>query len=414
IAREYARIKPSALMTGWAPGRSAYGEQFHRAASVLAAMTGNIGKRGAFVSGGTNIIDLGRLDNKIPVPEVKHNQIHNTYLYDSLLQDPAKSSIAECKILYFVGANFLNQHLNLNKGKQALLKQDFMVVHDLFLTPTAKYADIVLPVTHYLEQDDIGIPWAGGDYVIYMNKAVEPVPGPRSDLRIFTELAGRIGIDKFNEKTDEEWMEEILKSNPGFPDLKTLKEKGIYRFKTENPLVAFSQQIEDPDNNPFPTPSGKIEIFSSKFDNMNNPLIPPIPKYIAPWEGPDDQMVKKYPIQLISPHSKARINSQLNNIKKVQKLKDDDLWMNTEDANRRGIKDRDMVYVFNKRGRIYTRAKVTEAIMQGVASIDQGQWYKPDSKGTDLGRCVNVLTLDKKSPAGAISSNTSLVQIEKA
>ena len=124
--------------------------------------------------------------------------------------------------------------------------------------------------------------------------------------------------------------------------------------------------------------------------------------------------IDTHPIQLISPHSRARINSQLDNIEEIKKLKDDDLWMNPEDAHKRGIKDRDMVYVFNKRGRIYTRVKVTETIMAGVASIDQGQWYKPNSQDIDLGGCVNVLTLDKKSPTGAISSNTCLVQIEKA
>ena len=413
IAREYAKIKPSALMTGWAPGRSAYGEQFHRAASILAAMTGNIGKKGGFVSGGTNVINSGRLDNKIPVPEVKHNQIHHTDLYDSLLQGMTKNEPAECKLMYFIGSNFLNQHLNLNKGRQALSKQDFIVVHDLFLTPTAKYADIVLPVTHYLEQDDVGLPWTGGTYAIFMNKAVKPIPGPKSDLRIFTELAGRIGISKFNEKTDLEWIAGILQNKQNFPELKTLKDKDIYRFKTDAPLIAFSDQIKDPANNPFPTPSGKIEIFSSRFSDMKNPLIPPIPKYIAPWEGPDDKITEDYPIQLISPHSKARINSTLDNIEEIKKLKDDDIWINHEDAHKRGIKDGDMVYVFNKRGKIYTRAKVTEAIMPGVTSIDQGQWHDPDSQGIDLGSCVNVLTLDKKSPTGAIASNTCLVQIEK-
>jgi len=414
IAREYAKHKPAALMTGWAPGRSAYGEQFHRAASVLAAMTGNIGNRGGFVSGGTNVIGLGQLDDNIPVPRVRHNQIHNTDLYESLLQGGAKGKSAECKLMYFIGANFLNQHLNLNKGRQALTKQDFIVVHDLFLTPTAKYADIVLPVTHYLEQDDLGLPWTGGEYGIFMNKAVEPIPGPKSDLRIFTELAKRIGIRDFNDKADMEWIDTILRNEPDLPDLKALKEKDIYRFKTNGPLIAFSDQIKDPVNNPFPTPSGKIEIFSSRFNDMKNPSVPPIPKYIAPWEGPDDKIAEEYPVQLISPHSRARINSQLNNIGEIKKLEDDDLWMNPEDAHKRGIKDRGMVYVFNKRGRIYTRVKVTEAIMPGVASIDQGQWYEPDSQGIDLGSCVNVLTLDKKSPTGALSSNTSLVQIEKA
>ena len=179
-------------------------------------------------------------------------------------------------------------------------------------------------------------------------------------------------------------------------------------------MVVFSDQIKDPASSPFPTPSGKIEIFSSRFNDMKNPSVPPIPKYIAPWEGPDDKIAEEYPVQLISPHSRARINSQLNNIEEIKKLEDDDLWMNPEDAHKRGIKDGDMIYVFNDRGRVHIRARLTETIMPGVANIDQGQWYDPDSQGIDQGCCTNVITLDKKSPAGALSSNTCLVQIKKA
>ena len=87
--------------------------------------------------------------------------------------------------------------------------------------------------------------------------------------------------------------------------------------------------------------------------------------------------------------------------------------MNPEDELTRGIEDGDKVYVFNERGRICTKVKVTNAIMPGVASIDQGQWYDPDSNDIDFGSCINVLTRDEKSPVGAFTSNTCLVQIEK-
>lgn len=246
-----------------------------------------------------------------------------------------------------------------------------------------------------------------------MNRAVEPVPGLKSDLEIFTSIAKRIGIDNYNEKTTEEWLEEILKKEPGLPDLRILKEADLYKFNIDTPEVAFKKQIEDPDNHPFSTPSGKIEIFSNRFNNMENPLIPPIPKYIPPWEGPDDNRIKDYPIQLITPHSRIRINSQLDNIEGMKKSDDDYLWINPVNANKRNIADGDTIYVYNDRGRIRTKVKVTGKIMPGVASMDQGKWYDLDERGIDNGGSVNVLTLDRMSPTGAFTSNTCLVQVEK-
>ena len=415
LAREYAGAKPAALLTGWSPGRSAFGEQFHRAASTLAVMTGNIGIKGSFVSGGADLIDLGAFKDRIPVPQTSHNIVHKTDLYDAIIYGKSKNYPSDCKLLYLTGSNLLNQHLNLNKGKKALLCPDFIVVHDLFLTPTAKYADIVLPVTHFLEHEDIGQPWIGGPYLIFMNKVIQAISGgPKSDLKIFSELAAELQINNYNDKTDEEWLGFLLEREPGFPDLSTLRKESVFHFKNNNFKIAFKEQIENFKKHPFPTPSGRIEIYSSKFAEMNNPLIPSIPKYIPTWEGPEDKLAQDFPIQIIGPHSRARVNSQFYNIKKFKKLKDDALWINPEDALARGIEDGDKVYVFNERGRICTKVKVTDAIMPGVASIDQGQWYNPDSNGTDFGSCINVLTRDKKSPVGAFASNTCLVQIEKA
>lgn len=430
VARDYATLKPSKLLTLGAPGRTAYGEQFHRAASTVAAMAGNIGIYGADPAGfglspvglrpvaGTGLI--GRdLPGNLPEGARQRPAVHITKIWDAILKGTDAGYPADLRMAYITNSNALNQFMNTNKAVSALESLESIVVHEQFMTPTAMYADVVLPVNTHLERNDIIRPWQGGPYCIYMNQAIAPLYESLSDLDICTRLAKLLGITGYSSKTEDQWLEgfwqdarDMTDTTP-LPDYQTLKQTGCFKWKLDQPVIAFKDQIEDIQRHPFPTPSGRIEIYSEQIEKKNTPNLPPIPMYIEPWEGRDDPAAENYPLQLISTHSKRRIHSNLHNIAWLRDLEPHKVWINTADAKKRGIQNNDRVSVFNDRGRVCIQAKVTERIMPGVVSMGQGAWFTPDAQGIDRGGCVNVLLDDRHSPAGAFCSNTCLVEIKK-
>jgi anaerobic dimethyl sulfoxide reductase subunit A len=289
------------------------------------------------------------------------------------------------------------------------------------MTASAQYADVVLPVCTFLERNDVYAPMGSGAFAL-MNKAIEPLGESKSQLDICQALAPKLGITDYNDKTDEEWLRSIhakWSEEAGLPDFDTLCRQGIARaaLDMEAKSAAAAPAVEKApaaeSGKLFATPSGKIELFSQLVSDMNHPQIPTVPTYIETWESTNDPLAEKYPLQLITPHFKRRAHSQFDNLPWLRELQDQLISVHPLDAEKRNIKDGDMVRAYNDRGRMLIRANVTERIMPGVVAIPQGAWFDLDKNGVDRGGCGNTLTKNVTSPAGAFAPNTALIQIEK-
>ena len=453
LAREYATKRPAALVAGWGPARTAFGEQYSKAANVLCAITGNIGIEGGYASGfmrayysRERIVPRGKKNNETISPEEKrpkkprlqdnpvdfgappredalyklrggtnpsNTRIHYNDCYEAILQGKKGGYPADIKMAYIAGTNRLNQFCNVNKGVKALKSLDFIAIHEQFMTPTAKFADIVLPINTFMERNDAAVPWLGSPYYIYLNKAIDSLYESKSDLEICRELSKRLGIkSSLLDLPEDQILRLFTAPRKDIKSYNKMKRYGYYKVKVDDPFVAFKEQISDPEKFPFPTLSGKIEIYCEHIAEKNNPLMPPIPKYFTHNENYDSPKAKQYPLQLLTPHNKRRTHSSLNNLPWLEEIEPHRAWINSIDAKKRGIKNGDIVDVYNDRGRIRIPVKVTERVIPGVVVVFQGSWYNPNKEGVDLGGCANVLTKDGHSPGGAFPMNSTLVQVE--
>ncbi|MBW1837203.1 MAG: molybdopterin-dependent oxidoreductase [Deltaproteobacteria bacterium] len=437
LGREYATIKPAALIAGWGPARAALGEQYCRAANVLCTLTGNIGIPGGYASGfmraySSRETASGSHGSKNPVeqgapprPYSLHKlrggtnpssaRIHSAKVFDAMLRGRAGGYSTDLKMAYVVASNFINQHSNTNKGVEAFKALEFVVVHEQFMTPTAKFGDIVLPVNTFMERSDIAPPWLGSPYYIYLNKAVDSMYDTKSDLEIVRMLSKKLGLPaKLADLEEEQILKRIAARRNDIDDFEKLQKNGVLKIKLKQPVISFKEQVNDPENHPFSTLSGKIEIDCDHLAEMEHPLIPSIPRYLTHEEGYDSPLSRKYPLQLLTTHHKTRAHSTWYNVAWLREVEPHAVWINPKDAEIRRIREGILVDVFNDRGRIRLPAKVTERIMPGVVNVSQGAWYDPDENGVDRGGCANVLTEDAHSPGGAHHMNSALVQIELA
>ena len=171
---------------------------------------------------------------------------------------------------------------------------------------------------------------------------------------------------------------------------------------------------------PWPTASGKIEIFSTYLAQIHDWSrtaygyeIPAIPKWIEPWEWLNSSQTTQYPFHLVTPHPRWRTHSIFHNIALLRETYEQEVTLNANDAKKLGIKTGDIVELWNARGRVIVPAYVTERCMPKVVVLHEGAWMDRDKIGVDRSGNPDFLTLDEPSPAGAFAYNTVLVNIKK-
>ena len=432
LAIRYATAKPAALIQGFGAQRHAYGEQSARGGILLACMTGNVGISGGWACG--NGLCTRHPYPGLPNVSNPYGMAIPTYLWtEAILRGHEMTALdgvtggeqlqSDIKMMVNLAGNCLiNQHGDINRTKEILAdtsKCEFILCSDLFMTASAKFADILLPGVSFFEGENIVVPWQYGDFLGFNNQVIEPLYEGRFEYDWLSEVAEKIGLGpQFTEgRTFGQWLEycynDLRKREPELPDYEVFKEAGVYRYQNNPDVIAFQKQRRDPEKYPFPTPSGKVEIFSEKiYRTEYRDFMPAIPRYVDPPEGPNDPLTEKYPLQLIGWHTKRRCHSIHDNNLGMHKLDPQCLWMHPDDAAKRHIADGQEVLVWNDRGRMRIPVKLTDRVMAGVVALSQGAWYDPDPDGTDRGGCINVLTSLRPTPyARGNGQHTNLVEV---
>jgi len=373
LAIAYANAKPAAIYRGMGCTRgSLYGDLSFRAINTLAALTGNIKVESPrnFIYNAATFLTHG-------VPQF----VTLLQMYETILTGEPHT----IKSLWITRHNVVNQDPNFNKIVGELLPQlELVVVADLFMTTSARYADIVLPTCSHFEFDDLAAPIGNGshNFLQLQQKVIEPLYESRSDLDIYASLAKRMGIEGFLDKTPVEYLEMVLAS--GHPSMEG---------------ITLAQLKEGPapptpyDAPPFATLSGRMEFYSERLKPFGQEL----PLYLEPSESPNRPLAKKYPLTFSSTHPKYRLHSMFANVSWIREL---DLGpvlnINPADAAPRGIHDSSLVRTFNDRGEVQLKARVHQGIRPGLVNLSQG-WSPGDYvKGTH-----QALTHETINPAQA-------------
>ena len=276
----------------------------------------------------------------------------------------------------------------------------FIVTHDIFMTPTARYSDIILPVSTFLERADAIV--SGDNRLFYSTQAINPVGDILNDYDILSKLAYRLGFGKkFTEgRTAEEWLNYLIKQSK-INDIDRFKKTGCFVGK-EQKRVAFSEFIKNPKRFPLKTRSGKIEIKSQLFSMAGFSAIPTVRIY---------EPNERYPLKMITPHSKYLVNSQNYNLNWTGKIMEKTLMMNNEDGLKRGLQNGSWARVESEQGVMEIKITLTKDIIAGCAVLYQGGWTNLDENGVEKGNAANSLTAARPT-LPSYGSRTHLTFVE--
>ncbi|WP_153980214.1 molybdopterin-containing oxidoreductase family protein [Paenibacillus xylanilyticus] len=361
-----------------------------RSIACLPAITGQWLKRGggavrtnSYASTNSDALERPELRSNPEARVVNMNRIGEALLED---QQPIRALMVYC-------SNPLVVAPDTERVERGFAREDlFTVVHDLFMTDTAKYADIVLPAKSSFEATDLYTSY-WHQYVHLQEPVIAPIGESKSNVELFSLLGQAMGYDPeiFGETPEQMIADALADTGNPYMNGVTLEALQEHRF------VKLDMSSHDSFLEQLPTPSGKIELYS---ETMAERGLPPLPTYRALVEGydgehpagPDDV----HPLMFLSPPNHNFLNSTFANTEKHQRMeKMPMLQIHPEDAAHRNIEDGDAVVVWNDRGRIELTAKVSESMLPGTV-ISQGLWWD----GSGRKQRVNSLTSNRLSDMG--------------
>jgi anaerobic selenocysteine-containing dehydrogenase len=427
LAREYATTPPAAIREGVAVERCPGGGDAVRAITCLPALIG----AWRHVGGGAvempiyefpmSVAHVSRPDWIKPGTRVLNELDLGAALTGKMKLDPPIKSV------FVYNSNPVSQAPDAGELVRGLQREDlFTVCSELFITDTAKYADILLPSTMQAEQYDIMVTW--GHLYIMLNQPAIPAPGECvANIDLFRKLAKTMGFnDDYWDLTDDEWLTLSYDwSSPALEGitLDVLKKDGWKRLNVGMPDVRAPHA-----NGNFKTPSGKCEFKSSMAEGGNMVLdvwrsgytemqvggyVDPVPNYIPPHEAIDSESKKtvQFPLNLISPKPHAFLNTQYGNEGPQMKRQGEQrIMINPSDAASRSIANGAYVRVFNERGTFEAKADLTDDVGAGLIVTNVGHWPGLNRTGT----AVNSTTAPRHAnlgQAGVYSDNR--VEVER-
>ncbi|WP_409304334.1 molybdopterin oxidoreductase family protein [Peribacillus sp. SCS-155] len=379
LARMYAQTSPSMIRIGNGLQHHDNGGMCIRTIACLPALTGQWLVEGGGAMKGNSAF-LAHNAAALQRPDLlknKNTRVINMNALGKALMDEEKP----VRSLFVYSSNPAVIAPNANKVREGLMRDDlFTVVHDLFLTETAQYADIVLPATSSFETTDFFASY-WHHYMQIQLPVTQPFEEAKSNADVFRLLAEGMGFaEQAFKDSDEDMIRQAL-DNPSNPYLEGI----TYESLLENQFVKAKAKPIFPGK--LPTPSGKIELYSER---MLRDGYDPLPTYREIETDSD------LPFLFIPAPNHNFLNSTFsNNDKHVSLEKEPKLHMNSDDALKLGVQDGDMVRIWNGRGECELKAAVGDNVLQGVL-VSQGLWAdRPGAK-----QLVNALTPDRISDMG--------------
>jgi len=394
LARDYASVKPAAIRVNYGLQRHAGGGMAVRTIACLPALVG--AWRDAAGGVVLTTADFYTLDHKtLERPDLIRGKPRT--INQSALGDALTSAQPPVKAIYVYNNNPVAVCPDSNQVIAGFSRPDlFAVVHDIFMTDTADYADIVLPATTQLEHYDVHKSY-GHLYVLANNPAIAPVGEAKPNSEVFRLLAKRMGFaETCFDDTDEDLCRQALAS--GAPRMRgiewdSLKERGWQRLAVPEVYAPFAE-------GGFPTPSGKCEFYSETAVKLG---LDPLPCYTPPRENVHSapELAQRYPLAFISPPCRNFLNSSFANLPfALASEKEPRLDIHPDDARARGIASGERVRVFNDRGSYTLKAAVSDRARPGVVVAPSVWWRKlsPD------GRNANDLTSQAVADMGGAAT----------